>query len=334
MPGPGGGGGGRGGSFGGGHGGGGHGGGRGGSFGGGPRPGGGFGGGPRPGGGFGGGPHPGGPGGFHHRPPRGPRFWGPGFHRPYYGGGGGCLGGIIGAIIAPIILILFMAIWLMAMIPSCSFGEVTIDNTPEYNANVIGDFADKQYAMAFGQTKDYEDHLLLLFLTDEDCSDYYYVAWVGDHIVSDVADMFGDNQTELGRALLSSINEESYKYSLDRNLATVFTHMSNVISDLDNEYNHICEDPDHSVTSHVVNRTDLPITEQTVNEALENFTKETDIPVVVVIEDMDDVLGSTGGSTTSFTSVIKVVIPILIIAAVIIFLVVRAKKEKRPGGTV
>ena len=319
MPGPGGGGrggggGGRGGSFGGGRSGGfSGGGGRGGSFGGGPRP-----------GGFGG------PGGFHHHH-HGPHFgfWGPGFgfRRHYYHGGGGCLGGMVGAIIAPIFILLFLFVWFSAMFPSCSLIEVETDNTPGYDANAIGDFADEQYAAAFGLTEDYEDHLLLVFLTDEDCYDYYYIAWMGDDIQRDVAELFGNNQTALGRVLEASINAQSYEYSLDSDLAVVFEHMAKQVVALNHESNHTCGTPDTSVKSHVVNRTELPLTEKTLNAALENFTAQTGISTVVVVEDMADVLG--GGQSASSAparSFAFSVIPVIIIAVVIIVLVTKSKK--------
>ena len=319
MPGPGGGGrggggGGRGGSFGGGRSGGFGGGGRGGSFGGGPRP-----------GGFGG------PGGFHHHHHHGPHFgfWGPGFgfRRHYYHGGGGCLGGMVGAIIAPIFILLFLFVWFSAMFPSCSVIEVEADTTPEYNTNAMNDFADAQYAAAFGLTEDYEDHLLLVFLTDEDCYDYYYIAWMGDDIERDVVELFGNNQTALGRALGASINAQSYEYSLDSDLAVAFDHMAKQVAALGHESNHTCSTPDNSVKSHVVNMTELPLTEKTLNAALEKFTEETGISTVVVVEDMTDVLGGNQSATaaparfSAFT-----IIPVIVIAVVIIALVTRSKK--------
>jgi hypothetical protein len=62
---------------------------------------------------------------------------------------------MVGAIIAPIFILLFLFVWFSAMFPSCSVIEVETDTTPEYNTNAMNDFADAQYAAAFGLTEDY-----------------------------------------------------------------------------------------------------------------------------------------------------------------------------------
>ena len=311
------------------------GGGRGGSFGG----GGGFGGGGR-GGSLGGGHRPGGLGGlggFHYRP-HGPRFhiWGPGFgfRRPYYGGGG-CLGGMLGAIIAPIFVLMFLFVWFGSMAGSCSYVEVETNETPAYSADAIGDYADEQYAAAFGLTDDYEDHMLLVFLTEPECYDYYYIAWVGDHVKEDVAELLGNNQTALGRALGASVNAQSYEYSLDRDLAKVFSHLADQITSLALDGNHSCGTPDNSVNSHVVNRTTLPLSEQTLNEALEDFTQKTGISTVVVVEDMSDVLGNQEQGSASSTFPLRfsggTLFLIAVVAILLVVLITRSRKGAPTG---
>ena len=244
------------------------------------------------------------------------------------------MGGALGAMIMPIFILLFMFVWFSAAIPSCSFVEVeNIDPTPEYNAKAINAFADEQYAAAFGLTEDYEDHLLFVFLTAEDCYDYYYIAWMGDHIERDVVELFGNNQTALGRALEASINVQSYEYSLDSDLATAFRHMANQVVALGHEDNYTCAAPAHEVTSHVVNRTALPLTEQTLNAALEEFTAKTGITAVVVVEDMTDVLGGLHAgmhaeTSTSIGYSSLVILPVIAVAVVLVVLVVRSQKGK------
>ena len=236
--------------------------------------------------------------------------------------------------ITPIFVLLFLFVWFSAMVPSCSFVEVeSSDLTPEYNAKAINTFADEQYAAAFGLTEDFEDHLLFVFLTDAECYDYYYIAWMGDHIERDVAELFGNNQTALGRALEASINVQSYEYSLDSDLATAFRHMANQVAALGHEDNYTCAAPAHEVTSHVVNRTALPLTEQTLNAALEEFTEKTGITAVVVVEDMTDVLGGLQAGTHAETSTSigyssLLILPVIAVAVVLVVLVVRSQKGK------
>lgn len=240
---------------------------------------------------------------------------------------------MIGAIIAPIFVLLFIFIWISAMVPSCSLFEVeTTAGTPEYSADAIGDYADEQYAAAFGMTDDYEDHMLLVFLADEECYDYYYIAWVGDHIERDVAELFGDNQTALGRALAASVNAQSYEYSLDSDLASVFKYMAEQVTSLGHESNLTCTAPDAGVSSHLVNHTALPLTEETVNTALEAFTAQTGITVVVAVEDMTDVLG--GGDHTEPQGVgvsPMLIIPVVVVIAIVIVMIVRSKKSGQGG---
>ncbi len=322
MPGPGGGGrggggGGRGGSFGGGSRGGGFGGGRGGSFGGGPRP-----------GGFG-------PGGFHHGPHfgfhYGPRFgfWGPGFGFRHHGGG--CLG----AIMAPFIVLFFIFVMISSLIPSCSVQWQETDAMPEYNAKIVEGYADEQYAAMFGLSDDYEDHMLLVLLTEPGCTDYYYVAWLGDHVDYDIKAMFGNNQTELGRTLAATISQSSYEYSLDSDLAAAIGHMTDKVTALQLEKPLSCGNAGKDMTYAFLNYTELPLTAQTVTDALRDFTVETGLSLVVVVEDVADVYGIEQGGAQSdapFSLSPWLFIGIAVVAVVLVVLIVNSKRSGKAQG--
>lgn len=315
-----------GGGFGGGHGGGGFGGGHGGGFGGGPRPG-GFGGGPRPGpGGFGGGPH--GPHGWGPRPPRGPH-WGRGPRR--YGGGGGCLSFLLAPIIIVFVLVFFM-ISIFGSAFASIFGVTKVEDNylVAYNENNFQDYADAQYRTEFGSSAGYEDNILLTVLVNDECNEYYYIAWVGDNIAGDINDLFGNEQTELGRAMSSAINTASYKYSLDSNLASVVSQMSNKITSLGLDSSFIRNEEHNSVKSHLTNKSSLPLTDATVNDALERFTEETGISIVIVVDNMMTVFGEKSGTTYSLSgrSFLFVVLIIVIIAAAVYFIVRYMRKRK------
>lgn len=308
MPGPGGGarggGGGRGGSFGGSH--------RGGNTGG-ARPGGSFGGG-HPGGGFRGGYPYGGFGG----PPMG--GWYP--RRRY---GGGCLGGMLGMILLPIFVIFVVISILFSAVGAGVSGAVRIE-TVSYDEETFQDFADAKYAEAFGSSSAYEDNLLIAVLVDDSYSDYSYIAWVGDHVASDINYMLGGNDTELGQAMNSCINTASYKYSLDSNLAQVMEKMTEQIQALGLESAYRCTEEHVQVSSRLINDSSLTMTEQTVNDALSAFTQATGIPVVIVVEDAAAVFGgsSTSGSGTGNFLTVAVVI---LIAVLVIWLIRRKKQD-------
>ena len=315
----------------------------------------------RPGGSFGGHrPPPGGGmhrppfgGGMHHPPPRG-GFYGGGWHnrpRHYGGGNGGCLGGMCSFILLPVILIFFAVVMLISAIG----GNLVIEREPapndtyydsglsvQYDENVFQDYANTQYEAAFGQSSAYEDNILLVFLTeDEEYYDYCYIAWVGDHIETDINYLFGSDETELGQAISDSVNAASYKYSLDSDLARVVQTMQKHVASLGLPGSFQCDEDRSRSRSYLINDSTLDLTEDTVNTALQNFTDATGIPMVIVVEDMADVFGrsqsisdfedhtdNSDAPRQSETSAFSVVIAICL-AALAVWLIVRTIRKRR-----
>lgn len=305
---------------------------RGGGFGGGSR-GGGFGGGS--GGGFGGGSH-GGFGGPYHR---GPRFGYGYYHRPrffgfgprYYGyGGGGCLGGLLGALMAPFILLLIVGVMMFGVIGS-ALSNVANGGIISYDERTFQDYANTEYYKAFGNSGATEDNILIVVLTNEEADGYYCIAWVGDNIQDRINRMFGDETTAFGQSMIASV-PDMYAYSLDSNLAMVMNTMSEKIDNLGltssfkKQYSH-----DKSPESHLINYTDLALTEETVNDALVSFTEATGIPVVLVVEDMENVFGKT---LPMEDIVILLVLAVLAIVAIVaIIRTVKNRGRFRQGTT-
>ena len=289
---------------------------RGGGFGGGSR-GGGFGGGH--GGGFGGGSRGGGFGGPYHRGPRfgygyyrRPRFFG--FGPRYYGyGGGGCLGGLLGALMAPIILLLVVGVMMFGIVGS-ALANVANGGIISYDERTFQDYANTEYYKAFGNSGATEDNILIVVLTNEETDGYYCIAWVGDNVQDKITLMFGDETTAFGQSMIASV-PDMYAYSLDANLALVMNTMSEKIENLGllssfkKEYSH-----ESSPESHLVNYTDLALTEETVNDALVSFTETTGIPAVIVVEDMEEVFGKT---LPMGDIVILVVLAVLAVVAIV-----------------
>lgn len=244
-----------------------------------------------------------------------------------YGYGGGCLGGMMSMILVPVILVVMVILAVVSNTMS-GVGEVVQGGSVRYDEEVFQDYANAQYQKEFGSSSAYEDNLLIVFLTSEDHYDYSYIAWVGDHIVTDVNWLLGSNDTELGWAMSQSINQSSYKYSLDSNLAQVMQQMTKEIQDLGLESSFDCTEDHVQVSSHLTNYTQLELTNTTVNDALTAFTQATGIPAVIVVEDMEDVFGrsvSTGSAVSVFL-VIAVVI-------LVIVLLVNAGSRRRQQGT-
>ena len=283
--------------------------------------GGGFGGGSR-GGGFGGGPR-GGFGGPHHHHHYG-GYWG--HRRPYFGyyGGGGCLGGLLGILLLPIVLILIVAVMLISIVGS-AVANVANGGSIYYDETVFQQYADDQYAAEFASYSNYENNLLIVFLTNEEADGYYVIAWVGDNIHNEINYMFGDETTTFGRVVQGSINREYYAYSLDSNLANVMDQMGDHIDNLglSSSFRKVKEST-NPPTSHLTNHSSLSMTEETVNESLQAFTEKTEIPVVIVVDTMENVFGKT----LPIGDIITVLF-LLAILGVAIYLIVKSVKNNK-----
>lgn len=282
--------------------------------------GGGFGGGSR-GGGFSGGGRGGfGGGGF-----RGPYYGG--YHRPFYGRrGGGCLGNMLGMLMLPIIMLIIVGAALISIVGS-ALGNLASGGVVNYNERTFQEYADKQYAAEFGSSSSYEDNLLIVFLTNREADGYYAIAWVGDNIRTEINYMFGNEYSVFGNALQNSVNQNYYAYSLDTNLAMAMDFMTGQIVSLslDSSFN-TGGSHTSTVKSHVTNYTELSVTESTVNRSLEDFTKATDIPVVIVIDTMENVFGKT----ISISDIIVLVV-LVGLAVLAIYLIVRTVRKQKNG---
>ncbi len=284
------------------------------------------------GGGFGGGfggPRPGGIGGHHHRPHHHHHFHMPfwGFRRPFfgYGYGGGCLGGMMGMMLMPIIILLIAASLIFNVLGSlgssisnvAAGGNIVIDN-PKMER-----YADEQYAIEFKNAKDYEDNILIVFLADEKRENYYTIAWVGDNITNDINYMFGNEYTEFGYEMKGNINSY-FEHSLSKNLAMVVDGMTDRIDNLKLGSSFIEDNGSPAgYKSHVTNKSTLEINEKTIDDALARFTEATDIPIVIVIDDMENVFDKNVNGSDVLTILLA-----LIIGGIAVYLIVKAFKSK------
>ena len=187
----------------------------------------------------------------------------------------------------PFILVLFAVIMIMS-----SLGTLFSGGSVRYNEKAFQDYASVQYEAEFGDSGDaYEDNLLIVFLTDETATGYYTIAWIGDNVKADISDMFGDEYTTFGRAMLDSVGSD-YTYSLSSNLARAMEKMTAAVErkGLDSSFYF---DESHSLSpeSHVTNFSSLNVNKDTVERSLKEFTEKTDIPVVIVIDSMEKVFG-------------------------------------------
>ena len=76
--------------------------------------------------------------------------------------------------------------------------------------------------------------------------------------------------------------------------------------------------------SHVTNYSSLVINQQTVETALDTFTSVTEIPVVIVVDSMENVFGKT----MPFSDIVTILI-LLGFIALAIYLIVKAVKNRK-----
>ena len=223
----------------------------------------------------------------------------------------------------PIILVLVAVIGLTSMFGT-AFTNVSQGGTVVYDEKALQSYADQQYNAEFGgNISTYEENILIVFLVNENRDGYDTIAWVGDHIVSDINEQFGNQYTAFGIAMQSSINSY-YENSLSGNLAMAVDKMTESVESLDLESSYRVQSTGVKTESHLTNHSNLEINEATVNMALKDFTEATGIPMVIVVDSMETVIGKTLAVTDIFSVVIFIG---MIVAAVV--LIVRALKRRK-----
>ena len=255
-----------------------------------------------------GGHHGGHFGGHHHHDPHHHR---PFFGGPFFGGGwgwgrrryrtGGCGTGFIIAL-----FIIFFALY--TFVPEGDLFDDPFVHTEVYNVDVgsvvydeatMQEYANENYKECFGDYDNYENNILLVFLTNDACDGYYTIAWVGDNIRSEINGMFGE-YTEYGQLLNQYINTNYYAYSLDMNLSDVIMNMTQSITELGLDSSFRTDYPEgETAKSVLVNKTSLEMSGESLDVVLTNFTEKTGIPCVIVVDRSESVFGAPEASVTA-----------------------------------
>ncbi len=287
------------------------------------------GGGRRGGGGFSGGGSRGGFGGGYHGPVFRPRpYYGGGWYRPYrpvyYGGG--CLSGAMSLIAIPIVILLIVVIMLFGYIGE-AVSTVTSGGKIEYDERAFQDYANRRYTEEFGSSSAFEDNLLIVFVTDEKSEEFYCIAFIGDNVKTEINHMFGDETTEFGRAMISSVNAEFYGYSLGSNLASAMDIMTDKVTALDLESSFRSKsDQSHMTEPRLVNYSDLTFSEISAEASLKRFTEQTGIPAVIVVDTAENVFGKS----FSVVDVIITVALVVVLIAMVVWIIKLLRKKKNP----
>ena len=200
-------------------------------------------------------------------------------------------------------------------------GQIVINNR-ELEA-----YASREYAVEFNNAKDIEDNILLVFLADESRESYYTIAWVGDNIANDINYMFGNEYTEYGYAMKGNINSY-FENSISKNLASMVDTMTDKIVNLNLKSNFIENNGSPgNYSSHVTNHSNMNVNEETINRALETFTEETSIPIVIVIDEYENVFTRTVQSADVMTILFAIAM-----VGVAAYLIIKSVKNNDNNG--
>ena len=258
------------------------------------------------GGGFHGGHHPPPPPRHHHRPFfHGHGYYGGGGYHHHHHGGGGILSTFFAFII---VLVMLFGIFKFVFGINGSDVREWIDDFKydstyneeqyydeygegDYSESLFQSYTNDKYQEIYGETTCYEDNILVVFLTTDANDGYYTIAWVGDNINYQITDMFGNEQTELGDAMSTSISDY-HGYSLGSNLAQVVDKMTDNVTQLDLDSPYKSESDRSTVAdSKVYNYSNCEFTEDTVNASLKNFTDKTGVTFCIVVDNETTVFG-------------------------------------------
>ena len=233
---------------------------------------------------------------------------------------------MLGVLMLPIVLVLVAVIGLTSMFGT-AFTNVSQGGTVVYDEKTLQSYANTQYQAEFGgNMSTYEDNILIVFLTNENRDGYDTIAWVGDNVATKINEQFGNQYTAFGVAMQSSVDPDYYEYSISKNLAMVVDKMTESVDGLGLESSFVTPSTGEKSDSHLTNHSDLEINEATVNTALKKFTEETDIPIVIVVDSMETVIGKTISSTDIFSVVLF--IGMIVVAVVLVVRAFKRREEK------
>ena len=250
----------------------------------------------------------------------------------YYGGGyyrrpffGGFFGGLLGIILFPIIAIFLCVILLIANLYT-TISVIAQGGEIVYDEAVFQKHALEQYDKYIAPNdKAYEDYLFINFLTYEDNYEYNYMGLVGRNVKSKIIKMMGNNNTELGYAIGSSVSQ-NYENSLDVSLVMAMDTLAEevlYVNGNSSPYNE--ESGGEHKSSMLVNHTALNMDEKSVNSGLERFTEQTGLPVIILVETAESVFGKT----MPVANIIFSVISLIIIIGCVVFIVLKVKRKKQ-----
>ena len=197
---------------------------------------------------------------------------------------------LFGIILFPALITIFSIVlfilFLVPTIDTCRDGGNIV-----YNDSSAVSHRDTQYAKYFDGSNE-KNGLLIVFLIDDSNSkydQYLCISKVGENIADKVKAEFGLDSSSFGKSVLKEIDKE-YKDSFSGDIVAVMDTMTKEVTDhgLSSSFKDSEISADTSV-SRVINHTPLAISQDMINKSLNRFSDETGLPVVIVIDSLDNV---------------------------------------------
>ena len=254
----------------------------------------------------------------------GSRSFGRNRHRRYGRGHFGDIhdGGFFAHIFMGISFI-FMGIVVLIAFNTSIFGFDFYETQYKYDEEKIQHYTNDKYNEIYGDTNCYEDNILIVLLVeDEKYYDYYYCAWIGDHINSQYGNYFISDYSLLEQRMNNF--DEYYYYTLDYELASIIDRFNEDISN--GQYPcYICNCYNRDSISYVYNESRMNDSFNALTDAVNSFHEETGISMSFVIEDMDALFEKDHSGNC--LRIITILLPCIFIIAGICLIVVIIKNK-------
>ena len=187
-----------------------------------------------------------------------------------------------------------------------------------YDETKLSQFSDEQYYRMFSNEEKYESNILIVFVVYDTFDCYHYMAYGGFSLDDSVKQAF---DAPLKMVMVNKI-PDYYEYALTYGLKGVILQMRDVLLDGGAELGGVVE----SDSVKVCNYSTLSVQSEVVGDALKAFTRDTGIPIALVIEDGRDIFGEpVKKNYTPF------VIFVLVTMTVILSVIFVYKKVPRSG---
>lgn len=235
-------------------------------------------------------------------------------------------GTIIGALLTVFVFVFFFIFFCVGYFATLKNDDSTIH---EINENDFEKWTENLYDSNFKNTSNYEDYILVSLLIDEeDYYEYYYCVWIGDHVSDDLAELFGDEDSIIGKALEENI-AYNYKYSLSSDLGDAIKY---IYDEYDSDSPGLtCNDERNAIiASTLINDTSLELDDDKISGPLFLFEVETGVGIVLnvaTITDFERVYASSQFNIDEFMPFI--IFGSILLIFIIIIIVSTIKKMKK-----